>query len=455
MKKFLIILLLSLTTPVLAAPRTHEFMLDNGLKILVREDHRAPVVVSQIWYKVGSSYEPSGITGISHVLEHMMFKGTENLEPGEFSRLIAANGGTENAFTSRDYTAYFQKLGKDRLEISFRLEADRMRRLVLDESELTRELRVVTEERRLRTDDSPQGLTYEQFNAGAFVTSPYRNPIIGWMTDITSLKVSDLQNWYRRWYAPNNAILVVVGDVDPQQVLALAKTYFGPLSPSTLQTVKYTPEIPQRGERRIVVKAPAQLPFLLMGYKTPTLVTAEQPWEPYALEVLAAVLDGGDSARLSRTLVRGSQVAASAGADYNLVARLENLFTLSATPTPGHSIQELEQGLRNQINLLREELVNENELARVIAQVIATDVYQQDSMFYQGMRMGILETTGLGWQALDDYIERIKAVSPEQIRDVARKYLTDDRLTVALLDPLPLNGKPPGPAALSGDALLH
>jgi zinc protease len=192
-----------------------------------------------------------------------------------------------------------------------------------------------------------------------------------------------------------------------------------------------------------------------MGYKTPTLVTAEQPWEPYALEVLAAVLEGGDSARLSRTLVRGSQVAASAGADYNLVARLENLFTLSATPTPGHSIQELEQGLRNQINLLREELVNENELARVIAQVIATDVYQQDSMFYQGMRMGILETTGLGWQALDDYIERIKAVSPEQIRDVARKYLTDDRLTVALLDPLPLNGKPPGPAALSGDALLH
>ncbi|MEZ5583771.1 MAG: pitrilysin family protein [Candidatus Competibacteraceae bacterium] len=235
----------------------------------MREDHRAPVVVAQIWYKVGSSYEPSGMTGISHVLEHMMFKGTTNLEPGEFSRLIATNGGTENAFTSRDYTAYFQKLGEDRLEISFRLEADRMRHLVLDDSELTKELRVVTEERRLRTEDSPQGLTYEQFNAGAFVTSPYRHPIIGWMSDITSLKIGDLQNWYQRWYAPNNAILVVVGDIDPQQVLTLAKTHFGPLAPSTLQAVKYTPEIPQRGERRIIVKAPAQLPYLLMGTKLP------------------------------------------------------------------------------------------------------------------------------------------------------------------------------------------
>ncbi|NJN48309.1 MAG: insulinase family protein, partial [Candidatus Competibacteraceae bacterium] len=404
--------------------------------------------------KVGSSYEPSGMTGISHVLEHMMFKGTETLKPGEFSRLIAANGGTENAFTSRDYTAYFQKLGKDRLEVSFRLEADRMRRLVLDEGELAKEVQVVTEERRLRTEDSPQGLTYEQFNAGTFVTSPYRNPIIGWMNDITSLKVGDVQNWYQRWYVPNNAILVVVGDVDPQHVLALAKTHFGPLSPSTLQAVKYTPEIPQRGERRIVVKAPAQLPYLLMGYKTPTLATAEQSWEPYALEVLAAVLDGGDSARLSRALVRGSQVASSVSVDYNLVARLENLFTLAGNPSPSRSVADLEQGLRAQIDRLREELVDKDELERVIAQVIATDVYQQDSMFYQGMRMGVLETTGLGWQALDDYIDRIKAVSPEQIRDVVRKYLTDDRLTVALLDPLPLNGKPPGPpAALSGDAL--
>jgi zinc protease len=454
MQKFLLLLLLGLPIAALAAPKTHEFALDNGLKILVREDHRAPVVVSQIWYKVGSSYESSGMTGISHVLEHMMFKGTTDIGPGEFSRLIAANGGDENAFTSRDYTAYFQKLGKDRLEVSFRLEADRMRHLLLDQEELTKEIQVVIEERRLRTEDSPQGLTYEQFNAGAFVTSPYRNPTIGWMDDIKSLQIDDVQHWYQRWYAPNNAILVVVGDVDPQNVLELAKTYFGPLVPSELHEVKYTPEIPQHGERRIIVKAPAQLPYLIMGYKTPTLVTAAQSWEPYALEVLAGVLDSGDSARLSRDLVRGNPVAASVGADYSLTARLDDLFTLSANPAPGHSTTELEQALRAQIQRLCEELVNEDELARVVAQVIAADVYQQDSMFYQGMRMGVLETTGLGWNALDDYVERIKAVTPQQIQDVARRYLTEDRLTVAVLDPLPLNGKPTTvPAALNSDVL--
>ena len=302
---------------------------------------------------------------------------------------------------------------------------------------------MVIEERRLRTDDSPEGLTYEQFNAAAFVTSPYRNPVIGWMQDLQAMQVEDLRRWYQRWYTPNNAILVVVGDVDPQQVLSLAKHYFGPLEPSELETLKPVEEITQRGERRVVVKAPASLPYIVMGYKVPVLRTAEEDWEPYALEVLAGILDQGNSSRLSRNLIRGQQVAASAGAGYDLTARLDGLFTLAANPTQERSAQELEQALREQVAQLREALVSPEELGRVVAQVIASKVYEMDSAFYQGMRLGILETNGMGFRALDDYVERIKGITPEQIREVARKYLIDERLTVAMLDPLPLEGGRP------------
>jgi zinc protease len=447
-------MLVGMSALTYATPAVHEFKLDNGLKVLVKEDHRAPVVVSQIWYKVGSSYEPSGLTGISHALEHMMFKGTPTVGPGEFERIIAANGGSQNAFTSRDYTAYFEQLEKDRLEVSFRLEADRMHHLSLAKEDFAKELQVVAEERRLRTEDSPEGLTQEQFYAIAYVSSPYHHPIIGWMNDIKSLQVEDLQHWYQQWYTPNNATLVVVGDVDPQKVFELAKTYFGPLPPHALPTLKPAAEIPQKGERRLVVKVPAELPYIILGYKVPVLKTAEQSWEPYALEVLSGILDGGGSSRLSHNLVRGSQLAAAAGAAYNLESRLEELFTLTASPTPGHTLAELEQALRAQVKRLQEEPVSAEELSRVVAQVIATDVYQRDSMFYQGMRIGILETVGLGWSALDNYVERIRAVTPEQIREVARKYLTDDCLTVAILEPLPLAGaRPPIPSRGVGNVI--
>ena len=428
-------------TPVaLALPKVHEFTLDNGLKVLVQEDHRAPVVVSQIWYKVGSSYEPTGITGISHALEHMMFRGTSDVGPGEFARIIATNGGDQNAFTSRDYTAYFERLDKDRLEVGLRLEADRMRHLLFNKEAVAKELQVVAEERRLRTDDSPDSLTFEQLNAMAFITSPYRYPIIGWMSDIQALDTEALRRWYQQWYAPNNATLVVVGDVDPQRVLELAKTYFGPLQPSEIPALKPTSEVAQRGERRVIVKAPAELPYVILGYKVPVLKTAEQNWEPYALEVLSGILDAGASSRLSRNLIRGSQLAASAGAEYNLDTRLDDLFILAGNPAPGHDTAELERALRAQVQRLQDEPVSPEELSRVVAQVIAAEVYQLDSMFYQGMRLGILETVGLGWRTMDEYVERIKAVTPEQIQAVARKYLSDDHLTVATLQPLPLEG---------------
>jgi zinc protease len=446
LRKSLFPLLLSINFSAFAAPAVHELKLDNGLKVLVREDHRAPVVVSQIWYKVGSSYEPSGLTGISHALEHMMFKGTPTIGPGEFSRIIAVNGGSDNAFTSRDYTAYFQRLEKDRLEVSFRLEADRMRHLLLADDDTANELKVVTEERRLRTEDSPDSLTYEQFNATAFMISPYRNPVIGWMHDIVSLQASDLRHWYQQWYIPNNATLVVAGDVDPQRVFELAKTYFGPLKAGELPATKTPGEIPQQGERRIVLKAPAELPYVMLGYKVPVLKTAEQEWEPYALEVLSGILDSGNSSRLSRNLIRGSQVAASAGASYSLTSRLDDLFVLTANPAPGHDVAEAEKALRNQVEQLRENLINVDELARVVAQVVAAEVYQRDSIFYQALQMGILESIGLGWKVQEEYTSHIKAVTPEQVREVARKYLIADHLTVATLEPLPLEGKrPPRP----------
>ncbi|MEJ2393857.1 MAG: pitrilysin family protein, partial [Candidatus Thiodiazotropha sp.] len=255
-----------------------EHRLDNGMKVIVKQDTRAPIVVSQVWYKVGSSYEYGGITGVSHVLEHMMFKGTENLEPGEFSRIIAANGGEENAFTGRDYTAYFQTLSNDRLEVSFKLEADRMRHLSLLPEEFLKEVEVVKEERRMRTEDKPTSLTYEQFLTGAYEASPYRIPVIGWMADLDALQVEDLQHWYRKWYAPNNATLVVVGDVDPQQVIALAEKHFGPLKSEPIGELKPRTEPEQRGMKRFTVRAPARQPYLILGFKTPVVGTADEPW---------------------------------------------------------------------------------------------------------------------------------------------------------------------------------
>ncbi len=425
------------------SPKVFERHLDNGLKVLVKPDRRAPILTAQVWYKVGSSYEYGGITGVSHVLEHMMFKGTERLKPGEFSRIVAENGGEENAFTGSDYTAYFQNLASDRLSVSFELEAERMRNLALDPESFAKELEVVKEERRMRTDDDPQSLTYERFNAVAYAASPYRNPVIGWPGDLEELEVGDLREWYRLWYAPNNATLVVAGDVDPDQVFTLAEKFFGPLKAETVAPPKTRVEPQQLGEQRIRVKAPAQEPYLLMGFKAPSLKDAAEDWEPYALEVLASVLDGGSSARLSRELVRGAQVAASAGASYSAVSRLPGLFMLDGVPAKGHDLAELETALRGQIERLKSEPVDPSELERIRNQLVASKVYEQDSIFYQAMQLGQLESVGLSWELADRYVDRLSAVTPEQVQAVARKYLIGDALTVATLDPQPLDGKRP------------
>ncbi len=414
-----------------------EARLDNGLKVLVKEDHRAPTVVAQIWYKVGSSYEFGGTTGLSHVLEHMMFKGTKKLGPGKFSNIIAENGGRENAFTGKDYTAYFQQLEKSRLPISFELEADRMRNLTLPEDEFKKEVAVVMEERRMRTEDKPRSLTYEQFNATAFISSPYRTPVIGWMNDLKNMKVADLKPWYQKWYAPNNATLVVVGDVEPAKVVELAKKYYGPLKPSdNIPELKPRKEAPQFGERRITVKVPAKLPYLIIGYKVPSLKTAKDDWEPYALEVLAGILSGGDSARLAKQLVRKQKVAASADAGYDLIARQSGLFVFDAIPAAKFSVSDVEKALYAQIESLKQTPVTEKELKRIKAQVVAGNVYEKDSIFYQAMILGQLETVGLPWSKANEYVDKIRAVTAEQVQQVAKKYFVDTYKTVAVLEPL-------------------
>ena len=422
-----------------AETKIAEHTLANGLKILVKEDHRSPIAVTQVWYKVGSSYEPGGITGVSHMLEHMMFKGTDKHAAGEFSRIIAENGGDENAFTGQDYTAYFQTMEASRLAVSFELEADRMRNLHLLPDELKKELQVVTEERRMRTDDNPQAKMQEQFMSVAYSSSGYKHPIIGWPSDIANYSVEDLQAWYQRWYAPNNATVVVVGDVKPAAVFELAEHYFGELKTSDIKALKPQTEIEQLGVRKLTVKVPAKLPSIVMAYKVPVLKTAANEEEVYALEVLAGVLDGGNSARLSSNLVRGKQIAVSAGAGYEMGTRLSSLFELEATPAEGKNVADLEAALKAEVKKLQQSLISPEELHRIKAQVLASDIYQRDSNFYQAMQIGTLETVGLGWQKMDEYVSKINQVTAEQVQKVAQKYLIEDHLSIAYLEPQTIN----------------
>lgn len=445
--KSLLILLLVMPLTAFANAAIQEFKLDNGLKLIVQEDHRSPVVVSQVWYRAGSLDEVNGKTGVAHVLEHMMFKGTKQVPAGQFSRMIAAAGGKENAFTSTDYTCYFQQLEKSHLPLSFKLEADRMANLQLTDEEFAKEIKVVMEERRWRTDDKPQSKVNEAFQGALYRAHPYSRPVIGFMNDLENMTAEDAREWYRNWYAPNNATLVVVGDVKAEEVYKLAKQYFGKLKSKALPVRKPQVEPEQIGERRVVVKAPAKLPYLLMGYHVPPLLTPQTDWEPYALEVLAGVLSGNPAARLNQRLVRESQLAIDASAGYDLLARgRQSVFALDATPSEGKTVAELEAALLQQVEDIKTSGVTTEELDRVKAGVIAADVYKRDSMFYQGMQIGTIETIGFPWQLLDDYPNKLRAVTPEQVQAVAKKYLLKDNLTIATLDPQPIdpNAKPQG-----------
>jgi zinc protease len=419
-----------------------EKTLRNGLKVIVKEDHRAPVVVQQIWYRAGSMDESTGTTGVAHALEHLMFKGTRDVPAGEFSKRIAAAGGRENAFTSYDYTAYFQQLHKAQLPLAMKLESDRMHNLRLSEAEFKKEIKVVMEERRWRTDDEPHALLAEKLMAVAYQEHPYQHPIIGWMNDLQTLSVEDARTWYKNWYEPDNAVLVVAGDVSAKDVFELAQRYYGGIPARKLPARKKFSEPPQLGIKRITVKAPAQLPLLVMAYHAPTLHDPKNDSQPYALQVLAGILDGNESARLNKSLVREQQLASSVGAGYDSTSRGPSLFTLEGVPSEGKTVEEMEAGLREQIALLVRDGVSAEELARVKAQVMANEVYKRDSVFYQAMQIGQLESIGLSYKDIPVMLQKLQAVTAEQVQEAAREVLKDDNLVVAVLDPQPLSGKP-------------
>ncbi len=434
----LMLLLAVLSAPGQADERTHEFRLDNGLKLIVREDHRAPVVVSQIWYRIGSSYEYPGMTGLSHMLEHMMFKGSRKMEPGGASRLLRELGVEENAFTGDDYTAYYQVMARDRLPVAFELEADRMQTLTLPADEFRQELEVVKEERRLRTDDQPSALAYERFKTLAFPSSSYRNPTVGWMRDLQRMTVEDARHWYQTWYAPNNATLVVVGDVRPDEVRQLAEHYFGPVPGHELPLAKAPLELEEPGERRLTLHVRTQLPSLVMGFNVPSLASSTEPRQIHALRLLSALLDGGYSARLSTHLEREQELVTGASAWYDAFSRGDSLFTLSATPNvqKQHSLAEVEAGLWRELDALKQTPPTAGELERVRAQVIAGLVYERDSITRQASSIGRLESAGLSWQLLDQELDALGSVTPEDIQQAARTFFTPARMSVAHVLPL-------------------
>jgi zinc protease len=429
-----------------AAPIT-EFTLRNGMKIIVNEDHRAPTVAHMIWYRVGSMDEINGHTGVAHALEHMMFKGTKTLKPGEFSKRVAQLGGRENAFTSRDYTTYFEQIEKSKLEKVMALEADRMNNLVFDKAEFAQEIRVVMEERRLRTDDQPISLVHEALNATAYAANPYRNPVIGWPDDLQHMTVDDVKAWHAKWYAPNNATMVVSGDVEPAQVRALAEKYFARYPTKPLVRGNPQNEPPQRGIKRVTVEAPAENPYVALAFKVPALRDMEKDDDAFALEVLSGVLDGYDNARLTAKLVRTDKTANDVGASYSGIARGPVLFVLDGVPSLGTTTEQLGKLLRAEVGRIAKEGVSEDELTRVKTQLIAAQIYKRDSVFGQAMEIGAMEMSGFSYRQIDRMLERLRAVTPQQVQAVAQKYFGDDELTVATLVPLPMSDKKPVPPA--------
>jgi zinc protease len=408
-----------------------EKVLPNGLKVLLKEEHKAPVVTFQIWYKVGSRNEKLGTTGISHVLEHMMFKGTKKYGPKTFSQTVQRNGGNDNAFTSHDYTAYFENFASDRIEISLDLESDRMQNLLIEPKEFLSERDVVKEERRMRTEDDPVNTMVEQLMTAAFSAHPYQWPVIGWMADLGTITRDDLVNHYRTYYAPNNATIVVVGDFDAKKLLPRIEHYFGaiPRGPAVPKMGAVEPK--HLGERRVIVKKQAELPAVFAGYNVPAVKHADS----YALEVLQGILAGGKSSRIYKSLVYEKQLALYAGGDYDNISTDPNLFYVYAGVMPGKTTEEVEKALYAEIDKLKAEAVSDEELQKAKNQIEASFIMGQDSIFYQAMLLGQFETVA-NWQLLEKYVDNVRAVTKEDVMRVAKEYFSEDARTVGTLVPL-------------------
>ena len=421
--------------------RVFETTLDNGLKVILLENPKAPLISFHVWYRVGSRNEEWGKTGLSHLLEHMMFKGTKKYGPEEYSRIIQENGGETNAFTSRDYTGYFATLSSDRVQVVMDLEADRMQNLNLRDEDFATERMVVMEERRQRTEDDPQAFLMEQLEAAAFQVHPYHWPIIGWMEDLMRITPEDLQKHYQTYYSPANAFVVAVGDFKKGEMLARIEKAFGGLPPGIAPRQDKPKDPRQAGERRITVKKEAQLPLLAMGYRIPNL----QHPDAYVLEVINAILSGGKSSRLHQKLVLEKQLVLEAEAENSLLSKDPALFHIYATPLPGKDLGEVEKALEEEIERLKREPVEARELEKVKNQLESAFIYSQDSLFFQAMLLARCEIA-INWRIIDRYVPLIQKVTPEAVQRVARQYLNPDNRTVGMLIPLqPRPGQePPG-----------
>ena len=407
-----------------------EYTLDNGLKVLIAEDHKAPTATFQIWYRVGSVDEKIGKTGLSHLLEHMMFKGTAAHGPKSFSQAIQRAGGMDNAFTSREYTGYFELLASDRIGLPIELEADRMRNLILTPEAVLSERDVVMEERRMRYEDDPQNMLHEEVVATAFKDHPYRWPVIGWMSDLKGLDPDDLIAHYKTYYAPNNAVIIVVGDVDSAQVLAKIKESFGKIPRGPEIKEAHIREDAQYGEKRVYVKKEAELPYILLVYKVPDI----KDQDGYALDVLAGVLSGGKSSRLYNSLVYEKQIALSAWASYEGLYRDPFLFYAAATASRGKKIEDVEKALLDELENIKKDPPSEREVQKAKNQIEGSFIMEQDSIYMQARTIGSFEMIG-GWRLVDKYLEGIRKVTPGDVQRVAAKYLVADRKTTGILIP--------------------
>ena len=434
-----------------------QFKLANGLTVIVQPDKRAPTAVHMLWVRVGSIDEVDGTSGVAHVLEHMMFKGTPTVKTGEFSRQVAALGGRENAFTSKDYTGYFQQIPSNRLEDVMRLEADRFGNSQWADAEFAKEIEVVKEERRMRTEDSPRALMGEALNATIYAASPYRRPIVGWMSDLDAMTPADARAFFQRWYIPANAAVVVAGDVDAAQVKLWAEKYYGVIPARAVPERKPRLEPLQAGVKRFDFKAPADQGYVAMAYKVPglkaeTLLNAESvPDDALALTVLAAVLDGYSGARLDKAMTQGdSAIADSAGAYNSLMGRGPQLFFMDGTPAKGKTAAQVEAALRAQIALIAKNGVNEAELNRVKTQWVSSEVYKLDSVMNQARELGSYWVQGLPVDAGSRLMAQLRKVTSSQVQAVAAQYFGDDQLTVGVLLPQPIDKTRKPRAAAAG-----
>ncbi|HEY6085769.1 MAG TPA: pitrilysin family protein [Nitrospira sp.] len=421
----------------------HEFVLSNGMKVLIIEVPKAPVATVQVWYKVGSRNEVMGRAGLSHMLEHMMFKGTNRYPKGSFSRLIRKNGGMDNAFTSQDFTAYFENLAADRVELALELEADRMQGLILELNELKTEREVVKEERRLRTEDDPQGALVEALFAQAFMSHPYHWPVIGWFSDLDAMTLDDLQRHYDTFYSPNNATLLIVGDVKSDTLLPTIKQLFEPIPRGPEPKPVTTAESEQKGERRFLLKRDAQVPFVMMGFRVPNFSSEDS----YALDVLETILSHGKSSRLYQSLVYDQKLSLAVGAEYSLMQADPGLFYFYALVSPGQKVEQVEEALHKEIRRLQNDPPTEQELQRAKNQVEASRIFEQDSNFRHAMLLGQAESIGAGWRKVDQFLDRIRNVTAKDVQRVAKQYLIEDTRTVGTLIPLPPKPSETLPAA--------